>query len=259
MRVHVGQAGLRALTERNLRSHGLVELAAEPGRLPRRKTLTGWRAAARPDCVFAVAVSRTLGGPGAEERSLLASALAAAEALGATWLVLRPASLRPSARAAAELGRVAAVLRAGSTARLAWEPQGLWEPEAALDLGAELGLHVVLDASRDDVVGPVVYTRLRAPGSGGVLRPGQAERAAERLVDAGVEEACVLVDGSGVRLVERVFASVLGRELGVEDADDGFADLDDEAALGRGDGADADDEALDDAGEGAEGDAAEDD
>ena len=63
----------------------------------------------------------------------------------------------------------------------------------------------------------VVYTRIRALGTGGQLRGSDAERAAEAL--GGVSEAYVIVEGAGARLIERTLATEFDLELQVGPAE----------------------------------------
>ena len=209
MQLFVGEAGLRGSFERYARNHKMIELKARVGTLPRPGKLRAWRATAGPDFVFSIAVDIASGTGEAD----VAYAIKSAEPLEAAWIVLRTGlGLSPSKQGRERLEAIAQKV-AGHSWRVAWEPGGVWEREAADEFAAANGLHLAVDVSKEAApVSDVVYTRIRALGHGGQLRGADAERAAEALEE--VNEVFVIVEGAGARLVERTLAAQLGLPVG---------------------------------------------
>lgn len=197
MELHVGTSALGGGIEKYAARFDLVELRAEPGRLPRVSKLSEMRKTAGSDFVFSVVLPRSVSSleqkPGHE--SELAYALDAANALSAQWIVLRTeASVMPSSRTRKRLSELVAALGRGR--RIAWEPAGVWEEAEAVALAAELEAHLVRDASREELPpDEVVYTRLRALGRTS-LSLDALELCAERIAER--EAACVVIEGEGV-------------------------------------------------------------
>lgn len=194
MQLHVGTATLRG----NLRAYAsrfnLLELRAERGRLPRPARLRTMATEAPEGFVFSLVLPKVVATlePSASADEELAFALEAAEAVGASWLVLRTeASVMPSSRSERALAELVAKLP--RTQRLAWEPRGLWEAERADGVARDLDLALVRDVSREPAApGNEVYARLRALGRSS-LSLGALERAAEELIDR--ERAFVVLEG----------------------------------------------------------------
>jgi uncharacterized protein YecE (DUF72 family) len=197
MELHVGTSALGGGIEKYATRFDLVELRAEPGRLPRASKLTEMRKSVGADFVFSIVLPRSVSSleqkPGHEGD--LAYALDAANALSAQWIVLRTeASVMPSSRTRRRLSELVASLGGGR--RIAWEPSGVWEEQEAIALATELDAHLVRDASREELPpDEVVYTRLRALGRTS-LSVDALELCAERIVEC--ESACVVIEGEGV-------------------------------------------------------------
>jgi len=211
-RIYVGRASLDGNIGRYARSLNLLEVSAERGRHPRRPGLLEWRRTVGEDFVFSVVLPQPLvaleAGPDADQ--LLSHAKMVADALGATWWLLRtPPTVAPSARATRKLEALVESIRSESR-RIAWEPRGVWEESSALSTAAELDVHLVRDLAREDRLDddPVVYTRLRALGEGARIGAAAAERVAERL--EGVSDACVVVEGAGAGRVRQVLKEAFG-------------------------------------------------
>jgi len=209
MQLYVGRSSLRGDLAKYARRLNLLEIKAEPGRLPRGARLRGWRKAVPEGFVFSVVLPRSAG-------ELLADApidpaISAAEALEASWFLLQtPATVMPGART---LRRLEALKqRLPGDRRLAWEPRGVWEDEVADRAARDLGLYLVRDLAqrpappRDEVV----YTRLLALGEGARVRQGAIERLAESL--EGVREAFVVIEGEGAVRAAQALPELLGTE-----------------------------------------------
>ncbi len=228
-RIHVGRAALEGNIARYAKAFDLLEVAAERGRHPRRPGLLEWRRAVGEHFVFTAVVPASLSSlevrPDAAE--LLAHARLVADALGASWWLLRtPPTVTPSARAARELEALVGGLRDAGR-RIAWEPRGLWADEGALRLAAQLGVHLVRDLAREDRLDDddVAYTRLRALGEGARIGAAAAERVAERLAE--VSDAYVVVEGAGAGRVRQVLREMAGIPAdGAEAPDDDLVDDD---------------------------------
>src|SRR5687768_16960971 len=131
MQLHVGQAALRGDIARYARRFDLLELRAEPGKLPRAKVLRDWAKAVPENFVFSVVLPRIVGTlePQPALDSALEQALSSAEALSAAWLVLpTPASVTPSSRTRRRLAEMLERLPRDKR-RVAWDPHGIWEDE----------------------------------------------------------------------------------------------------------------------------------
>ena len=228
MRLHIGQSRLRGDLSRYARGFDLLELRAEPGRIPRPAGLRRWAEQAPAGFVFSVVLPRRVAAlePSAEQERELESALRAADALGATWLVAQtPASVTPTERARRRLGELSERLPRDGR-RIAWEPQGLWEDEESERLAERLGLHLVRDLSRSVAApGDVAYTRVRTWGESARLGAVRAQRVAERLV--GHSEAFVVLETPGAAQGARAL-----REAVAEWEHDGF----DEDEIDEGEG-----------------------
>jgi uncharacterized protein YecE (DUF72 family) len=232
----VGTPSLRGDIARYAKRFNLLEMSAEPGRHPKRAGLVGLRRAVAREFTFSVVPPSALSSleSGSETDELIRNAEAVAEALGATWWVLRtPPSVTPSARSVRTLEALVTKLKAAER-RVAWEPRGIWREEEAARIATSLGVSLVRDLLREDPVSddPVVYTRIRALGEGARVGSAAAERIAERLSD--VAAAYVVVEGAGAVGVQKVLSEAfgLGRderdgELGDDEAED-EEELDDE-------------------------------
>jgi uncharacterized protein YecE (DUF72 family) len=210
--VHVGKSTLEGGIARYARSFDLLEVAGEAGRHPRRPGLLEWRKTVPERFVFSVVVPSSLAAfeQRPDRAELLAHARMVAEALEASWWLVRTSpSVTPSARTAREMEALVAELTAEGR-RIAWEPRGVWSDEEAVRAAERFGVHLVRDLAREqraDAV-PVVYTRLRALGEGARIGAAAAERVAERLDDAS--DAFVVVEGAGAGRVRQVLREAMG-------------------------------------------------
>jgi len=253
---------LRGEIGRYAERFNLLELRAEPGKLPRAARLRKWLAEVPEGFVFSVVLPQRVGELGAspEAQALLAQALETAEVLRAGWIVVQtPASVTPTKRSRDRLAALVEQLPRGDR-RVAWEPRGVWQDEEAERVSRDLGVHLVRDVSRSPApVGDVVYSRMRGIGDASRVRVSAVERVAERL--AGCSESYVVIEGEGA-----VRGAALLRQLAQELSEDsseseGFStdtedlDPDDELADdelaedGDGDYASEDDEDDDSEGE----------
>jgi uncharacterized protein YecE (DUF72 family) len=198
MQLYVGQTALRGEITAYARRFSLLELAAEPGALPRRSRLRGWRAETGEHFVFSVRLPSIVGRleQGSARSEALERALGVAEALEARWLVLcTPAEVTPCEQVRQRLRRLGAEL-GGGRQRIAWEARGLWEDAQEEAMARELDWVVVRDLRRrPSPPGDVVYTRLLALGSSSRQNEAGLARVAERI--ASKAEAFVLVEGGG--------------------------------------------------------------
>ena len=175
MILKIGQPGVLGRFEKYAQHFDLLELAAEPGKLPRRTRLRQWADRVLSGFAFSVVVPSRVA---ALEAAVLPAdqlevALDAAAALSAEWLVIRtPVGVTPDRRKRERL-RVLAERLLGTGRRVAWEPHGPWVREQAEQFARSLGLTLALDAAQQGVpAGDAVYTRLRGLATAGRLRRG---------------------------------------------------------------------------------------
>jgi uncharacterized protein YecE (DUF72 family) len=237
----VGSTALIGALERYAQQLDLLEVSAEPRGLPPLRKLRHWRESVPPAFQFTVVLPRDVAALTATSNldALLEPALAASKALGDGWLLLRtPPSVAPSERSRRRLTALVEKLKP-SGARLAWEMRGVWTPEDAEAFASELGIVLVRDLAQFDApAGPVVYTRVLAIGPQSRIGQGAIERVAERLDEAGAEEAVVVVEGRGAPGVARR----LRAELGLDERAPAEGDEADEEGLDEDDEEDAEDD-----------------
>jgi uncharacterized protein YecE (DUF72 family) len=223
MELRVGTSTLAGGIEKYAARFDLLELRGEPGRLPRVSKLGEMRKHVGPDFVFAVVLPRSVSTLDGTHQDHLKYALDAANALSAQWLVLRTeASIMPSSRTRKRLTDLLGSLE--RQRRIAWEPSGVWEEREAIALATELDVHLVRDATREELPpGELVYTRLRALGRTS-LSLGALEQVAERILDR--ESACVVIEGEGVGRAAQSLRELTGQSDKSED-DDGDDDEND--------------------------------
>jgi uncharacterized protein YecE (DUF72 family) len=205
----VGQSKLRGDLARYARSFDLLELAAEPGQLPRVKKLEGWPELVGERFVFSLRLSqRTWQYDPAQSKQLTEHTKAVAAALKARFVVVQtPASATPTTRNRSRLGELQSSL-AEAGVQVAWEPHGLWEADEAVGWAEQLGLVLVRDLSRDEAPpGSTVYTRLLALGESSRVRSGDAQHVAEQV--ASRQQVYVVMEGDGARQA----AQLLRQEL----------------------------------------------
>ncbi len=250
MRLRVGLTSLHGSVEGYTRRFDFLELRAEPGRLPTSKTLRKLRGESRERVAFALLVPPAGVVRLSESPADVEALEAAAEALGAEWIVLQTGpDLGPSARGRTRLKALSARL-ANDSRRVAWEPRGPWEPEtgggggragggrggagAARGFAGAVGITLVEDLSQVPGGGErVVYTRLRVQGPGARLASSALSRLGEEL--AGAEQAYVVVEGRGspsararIEQAIREAEALEGDESELEEVDFGDADEDED-------------------------------
>ncbi|HEY6556496.1 MAG TPA: DUF72 domain-containing protein [Polyangiaceae bacterium] len=247
MQLHVGQAALRGDIARYARRFDLLELRAEPGKLPRAKQLREWAKAVPENFVFSIMLPRVVGTlePQPALDSALEQALSSADALAAGWLVLQtPASVRPNSRTRRRLAELFARLPR-DTRRLAWEPRGIWEEDESEQLAAELGVCLVRDLSRQPpAAGSAAYCRLIALGEASRVRMGAVERVFENLAE--FDEALVVIEGEGAVRAAQTLRQLAGElSAAIEDDEDDEDDGEDEEELDEDEDGDAEREETD--------------
>ncbi len=216
----VGQSALQGDIARYAKSFNLLELLAEPGRLPKPAGLAKWVESAGADFAFTLRLSaRVWDADPAELEQVLGYAARVRQAVSACVCVLQtPASATPTSRNKQRLGTLCGELeRLGTT--LAWEPRGVWEPEEMVATSQALGLLLVRDLSREPEapVGSVVYTRLLALGDAGHVKASAAHDVAELV--ASCEQAYVILEGTGARRAAKIMRDMVG-DLNSEAAED---------------------------------------
>jgi uncharacterized protein YecE (DUF72 family) len=206
VKLFIGQTRLGGSLHRYAARFDMVELRAEPARLPRLVRLREWRDSARPGFVFALVIGQGAYGDAGSEDAL-EYVKRAADALEPAWWVLRtPTSLTPAASSVRRLAALKEALPRGP--RVAWEPSGPWDERGTVRTAKELGVHLVRDGSRESLPAEeVIYTRLRALGEGANVGASAAEHLAVEL--AGREEAYVVVEGAGAGRVRAVLRGEL--------------------------------------------------
>ncbi|MGC4094692.1 MAG: hypothetical protein QM756_43600 [Polyangiaceae bacterium] len=241
MRLHVGLTTLTGSIERYAERFDMLELRAEPGRLPSPKALRRIRGQA-PALTLSLmfppkVVAEALNSPAA-----LDGFISSADSVGAAWMVLQTGpEVGPSQRSRSKLEALSKYL-ARDGRRIGWEPHGMWEEEAALGFALELGIHYVQDlAIATGAQEELVYTRLRTPGPGAALRASALEKLAEELAET--EEAFVVVEGRPTQRtrarVRRALAEAAALEGALDDAEGDEGEEDGESDEGE---EDADDE-----------------
>jgi uncharacterized protein YecE (DUF72 family) len=206
----VGQPALQGDIARYAQSFNLLELLAEPGRLPKPAGLAKWVESVGDDFAFTLRLSpRVWDADRAELEHVLAYADRVREAVAARVCLLQtPASATPTSRNKQKLGALCRELeRLGTT--LAWEPRGVWEAEEMHAMSEALGVLLVRDLSREQEtpVGSVVYTRLLALGEAGHVKSSAAHDVAELV--APCERAYVVLLGTGARRAAKIMRDIV--------------------------------------------------
>ena len=159
MILHVGCAGFQGSQAEYFERFGMVEAQGDASPAPKVATLRKWRAAAPEDFVYTLA--EPLG-----DWSAIAPRV---EALAAQVLVVRtPTSFTPTAANREALARFVGSVE--TSARLAWEPLGLWQRGEIERLSGELDLIPCIDPIQHKqplTKDGVAYYRVR--GLGGPL------------------------------------------------------------------------------------------
>ncbi len=226
MQLHVGQAALRGDIARYARRFDMVELRAEPGKLPRGKQLAEWARSGPERYVFSVVLPRSvaaLDSPSTTQKAL-EYALDCAKQLNAGWILLQtPPTVMPSARTRKRLQELVEKLTAEGR-RVAWDPRGVWQEEETDAIAEELGVCVVRDLSRQPPApGEVAYCRLQALGEATRVRAGAIEQVCENLAEFA--EAFVVIEGEGAPRAAQMLREFAGEMAALAEEDD---DTDDE-------------------------------
>ena len=245
MQLHVGQAALRGDIARYAQRFDLLELRAEPGKLPRAKVLREWAKAVPENFVFSLMLPRIVGtlDPQPALDAALEQALSSADALAAGWLVLQtPASVTPNSRTRRRLAELLERLPR-DTRRVAWDPRGIWEEDETEQLAEELAVCLVRDLSRQPPApGNAAYCRLVALGEATRVRMGAVEQVFENLSE--FDEALVVIEGEGAVRAAQTLRQLAGElSAALEDDDDDEGDDDDDEFDEEQDG-DAEDETV---------------
>jgi hypothetical protein len=219
MRLLVGLTLLIGNIERYAERFDFLELRADSERLPSPKALRRMRAAA-PNLGMSLLLPPRMTASLLDASELPQKLTLAAEALAANWVVVQTGpDLGPSSNNRARLAALVERLRS-PTRRIAWEPRGPWEEDAARAEAEILGVTLVQDLSvTEGYSDKVVYTRLRTLGPGAQLRAGALENLAEELAEA--EEATVVIEGRpNQRARSKIAAAIAGTRSALEDEDD---------------------------------------
>jgi len=188
-RYHVGAKELRSTLAAYAKRFDLLEVqmdkigSASPAPAT-QATLRRWRKQVPPHFEFCVVASAALGRlkpidvvtREIEDLKRVAFALEAR-----VTLVRTPPDVTPASIWRERLARVFEKLPRDVSA-LAWEPQGLWEPDDAAKAAKKWDVALVVDAARESVPdGPVAYVRLRALGETRSFGPSALERVVESI------------------------------------------------------------------------------
>jgi hypothetical protein len=198
--LYVGQASLQGDIARYAQHFNLVELLAEPGKLPKPAKLSKWVETVGGEFAFALRLSTRLWeGWGQEDELRMAYLHSVAEVLKPKVCLLQtPASATPTARNRKRLAALCDGLRRDGV-KLGWEPRGVWEQAELVSLCDDLDLLLVQDLSREyEPAGSgAVYTRLLALGGAARVRTSAVEEVVEK-VD-GRPHSFIVIEGSGAR------------------------------------------------------------
>jgi hypothetical protein len=236
MRLRVGLTFLNGNIEEYSKRFDLLELRADPRRLPSEKALRRLRATAGERVDISLLVPAETTRLALETPAELQTTLALATALDPAWVVFQTGpSLGPSARVRARVEAMIGALRQPNR-RIGWEPRGPFEPEVAREWCNAFDITLVEDLSQVDEAEQTrsMYTRLRAQGAGARLASGALERLAELISSA--EEAFIVIEGRPTPKARARVRQAVESQLGLEAAD---ADMGAEAE-------EDDDEELDD-------------
>jgi uncharacterized protein YecE (DUF72 family) len=184
IRNHFGCAGARGPLETYARRFDVLELdVLDRAARPKKGTLEKWRKEAGPSLIVSIVAPRALSAvrPGEALDAALEDLLDAQRKLQARWVLLQtPVEVTPSELQKERL--VAAIARikegTGGSARVAWEPRGMWEPREAAKLCRSNDVDLALDPlvdPREPFFDPALrYLRLGTVG-------GRTEYPANRL------------------------------------------------------------------------------
>lgn len=219
LQLFVGQSNLRGAINKYASRFNLLELRAEPERLPRESVLRRWAEEVSDRFAFSVLLGPQHVQSSGEPSSMLSRAILAAKCLEAKWIVIQTEPMwGPSQKTKQRLAELFERL-SGSGCRVAWEPHGVWQDEEALAFARELGMHYVRDIGRGDPLGEdVVYSRMPGLGILSRMSLGAMERVARNLGNAA--EAYLVVGGDGAGKLQQLLpALVAGQEHGLTPAE----------------------------------------
>ena len=246
MLLRVGLSSLTGGIEEYARRFDVLELRADPARLPPPRVLRRMKGGAAGKVAFSVLVPADLTKKALEAPSEMSLPVEAAAAVEASFLILQTGpTVGPSERVRARLEALVKTLERPGM-RIGWEPRGPFEPEQAADFAEGAGITLVEDRSHADTeTGGVVYTRLRAEGAGARLTSGALERLAMRIITA--EEAWVIVEGRPTpkarARIRQAIQALADEAAEFEDEDESGDETEDDELD---DEPDADDDAADD-------------
>lgn len=230
MELFVGQTSLKGDFRRYAREFNYVELLAEPQVLPSVKKVRALVAEARDKLQFGVVLSPRVWQAGGTD--LQAYFLKVCAATQPTWVICRtPTSLRPGPSSERELAKKFEELRGLiGQARLAWEPQGLWEPVAITRVAKSLEVTPVwsgMSLPAGDLGEGPAYVRFADLGVGARVNEGRIERWAVKAEHC--TELYVVVEGRGAQRTRQILQGIFA---------DPFAGLDGDAFTEDGDSGD---------------------
>jgi uncharacterized protein YecE (DUF72 family) len=196
----------------------LLELRADPKRLPSDKALRRLRSGAGDRVEFALLLPAELVGRALESTDALTAALGTAAAIEPQWIVIQTGhTVGSSQRVRGRLEALAERLEQPGR-QIGWEPRGPFEPELARSWSRELGITLVEDLSRvDGEPEPLVYTRLRAEGPGARLAGSALERLAEQV--AAAEAVSVVIEGRPSARARARIRRAIEEQAGLSPAD----------------------------------------
>ena len=206
--LYIGQPSLRGAIGKYAIRFNLIELRAELGRLPRSAVLRRWTQEVPDDFVFSIMLSHQVGCFGQKYLAELDLGLQIADAVAAKWLVVQTdPTIGPSLRSRKRLQDLFARLT-DSGRRIAWEPHGVWQDAEAVAWTRELGVYLVRDVTRDDILDEdIIYSRLPGIGTSSRMSLGALENAANSLVHSS--EAYVIVGGDRANKVSQLLRSLV--------------------------------------------------
>ena len=215
LQLFVGQSNLRGAINKYASRFNLLELRAEPERLPRESVLRRWAEEVSDRFAFSVLLGPQHVQSSGEPSSMVSRAILAAKCLEAKWIVVQTEPMwGPSQKTKQRLAKLFERV-SESGCRVAWEPHGVWQDEEALAFARELGMHYVRDIGRGDPLGEdVVYSRMPGLGILSRMSLGAMERVARNLGNA--TEAYLIAGGDGAgKLQQMLPALVAAQEHGL--------------------------------------------
>lgn len=211
LQLFVGQSNLRGAIGKYASRFNLLELRAEPERLPRESVLRRWAEEVSERFVFSVLLGPQHVQSSKEPSSMASRAVLAAKCLEAKWIVVQTEPMwGPSQKTKQRLTELFDRL-SESGCRIGWEPHGVWQDDEGLAFARELGMHYVRDIGRGDPLGEdVVYSRMPGLGVSARLSLGAMERVARNLGKAG--EAYLVVGGEGAGKLQQLLPALVASQ-----------------------------------------------